>query len=317
MRVHHLNAISTCPLGGKLMDDRTDSIVRRGHLACHAVLVETPTGLVLIDTGLGLRDVHAPASRLSTFFLALLSPEFREEMTAVRQIARLGYDPRDVRHIVLTHLDFDHAGGLDDFPGATVHLMADEVAVATAQRTVIDRMRFRPQQWSTRAAWRTYAPTGERWFGFDCVRQLDGIPPEILLVPLIGHTLGHAGVAIWRGDRWLLDAGDAYFFHQELDLRRPWCTPGLRFYQWLLEQDRSARLRNQARLRALRRDHGAEVDIFCSHDLDDMERLSGRSVEVPAEAMIARPSVATELADAAPGVGGDSEAWATAAMRPA
>lgn len=26
MRVHHLNCISTCPLGGKLMDRRTDSI---------------------------------------------------------------------------------------------------------------------------------------------------------------------------------------------------------------------------------------------------------------------------------------------------
>jgi glyoxylase-like metal-dependent hydrolase (beta-lactamase superfamily II) len=36
------------------------------------------------------------------------------------QVQRLGFDPRDVRHIVLTHLDFDHAGGLDDFPHATV-----------------------------------------------------------------------------------------------------------------------------------------------------------------------------------------------------
>ena len=30
----------------------------------------------------------------------------------------------DVTDIVLTHLDFDHAGGLDDFPAATVHLRA-------------------------------------------------------------------------------------------------------------------------------------------------------------------------------------------------
>lgn len=41
MRIHHLNCISTCPLGGKLMDDRTESIIRRGHLACHCLLVET------------------------------------------------------------------------------------------------------------------------------------------------------------------------------------------------------------------------------------------------------------------------------------
>ncbi|MFD0510570.1 MBL fold metallo-hydrolase [Streptomyces aureus] len=30
----------------------------------------------------------------------------------------LGYAVDDVRHIVLTHLDLDHAGGLPDFPRA-------------------------------------------------------------------------------------------------------------------------------------------------------------------------------------------------------
>src|SRR3954470_24803836 len=160
MRIHHLNAISTCPVGGKLMDGRTDSIVRRGELACHCLLVETASSLVLVDTGLGLRDVANPHSRLSGMFLALVSPDFREEMTAVRQVQRLGYDPRDVRHIVLTHLDFDHSGGLDDFPEATVHMMQVERDYALEQRTWLDRQRFRPQQWSTRGNWRTYGADG-------------------------------------------------------------------------------------------------------------------------------------------------------------
>jgi glyoxylase-like metal-dependent hydrolase (beta-lactamase superfamily II) len=289
MRIHHLNCISTCPLGGKLMDDRTESIIRRGHLACHCLLVETATSLVLVDTGLGLRDVADPQSRLSRFFLFLVKPDFREEMTAVRQIRRLGFDPRDVRHIVLSHLDFDHAGGLDDFPGATVHLLTSERDAAAAQATWLDRQRFRPQQWSTKDQWRVYdAAAGERWFGFERVRALDGVPPEIVLVPLVGHTFGHAGIAVDRGDKWLLQAGDAYFFHGEMDLDRPWCTPGLRFYQWMMEKDRSSRLANQQRLRALRRDRAAEVEIFCGHDPLEFERLSGRSAEVPAE-MLVRP----------------------------
>src|SRR5690606_35146577 len=86
MRVHHLNCISSCPLGGRLMDARTPSVLQRGALACHCLLVETHGGLVLVDTGFGLRDVANPGSRLSRFFLALLSPDFREEMTAIRQI---------------------------------------------------------------------------------------------------------------------------------------------------------------------------------------------------------------------------------------
>lgn len=276
MNVHHLNCISTCPLGGALMDGHTHSI--RGRLACHCLLIETAKTLVLVDTGFGLNDVAHPYSRLSKFFLALLAPDLREEMTAIRQIERLGFTARDVGHIVLTHLDFDHAGGLDDFPHAIVHLLEDERASAAAQRTLLDRLRYRPQQWSTRANWRTYTShSGEKWFGFDCVRDLVGVSHEILLVPLVGHTFGHAGVAIDRGfNDWLLQAGDAYFYHQEMDLERPYCTPGLRLYQRMMEKDRTARLHNQDRLRELKRDNAALVHLTSSHDMLEFEQLAHR-----------------------------------------
>jgi glyoxylase-like metal-dependent hydrolase (beta-lactamase superfamily II) len=268
------------------MDGRTKSIVSRGELACHTLLVETADSLVLVDTGLGLQDVAHPHSRLSAFFLALLKPDFREEMTAVRQVHRLGYDPRDVRHIVLTHLDFDHAGGLDDFPHATVHLLGAEREDAERQASWLDRQRYRPQQWSTRANWRVYATGGgERWFGLERVRQPDGLPPEIAMIPLIGHTLGHMGVAVSTDGGWLLLASDAYFYRDEMDLEKPRCTPGLRFYQWMMEKDREWRLRNQSRLRELRRAHGREVTLFSGHDIEEFERLSGRSARVPPEAM--------------------------------
>ncbi|MDB4941591.1 MAG: hypothetical protein JWP97_1125 [Labilithrix sp.] len=282
MRIHHLNCISACPLGGFVMDGMTtDSI--RGRLTSHCLLIEQDRGLVLVDTGYGLRDVADPASRLSKFFLALNKPELREEMTAVRQIARLGFDPRDVRHIVLSHLDFDHAGGLDDFPGATVHLLADEVRSAAAQRTALDRMRYRKQQWSTRPSWQTYqASAGEPWFGFDRVQEMPGVGPDVLLVPLVGHTLGHAGVAVRRGSGWLFYAADAYFYHAEMDVTRPRCTPGLRFYQTLMEKDRRMRLLNQRRLRSLKRAEGGAIEIFCAHDVREFERLAGISHRVPA-----------------------------------
>ncbi|HSU42003.1 MAG TPA: MBL fold metallo-hydrolase [Polyangiaceae bacterium] len=286
MRIHHLNCVSTCPLGGWLMDHRTRSIVARGRLTCHCLLLETNRELVLVDTGFGLNDVRDPKSRLSAFFLALVKPEFREGMTAIRQIEGLGFDPRDVRHIVMTHLDFDHAGGLDDFPWARVHLLEREQREAAARRTWLDRQRFRPQQWSTQASWLGYShAAGESWYGFEHVQELDGLPPDILLVPLFGHTLGHAGVAVARGGDWLLNAGDAYFFHAEMDSERPWCTPGLRFYQTLMEKDRRARLANQARLRELRRTEHASVEIFCSHDVREFERLAHRSAALPPEAL--------------------------------
>ena len=272
------------------MDGRSNGL--RGKLACRCVLVELGSELVLLDTGFGLLDVANPAQRLSRFFLRLLDPDFREELTAVRQIERLGFRARDVRHIVLTHLDFDHAGGLDDFPEASIHLMRSEVEDAVEQRSWLDRQRFRPQQWRSYDRWMTYSITsGERWFGFEAVRQLAGVPPEILLVPLVGHTFGHAGIAVRQQDRWMFLAGDAYFDRDELDPVNPRCTPGLRFYQWMMEKDRAARLGNQVRLRELRRDHAGEVEIISSHDPRELEADMHRSLDTPIVPQMIEPEL--------------------------
>ncbi|WKZ87054.1 MBL fold metallo-hydrolase [Ralstonia pickettii] len=283
MKVHHINCISSCPLCGALFDGHPSSLVRRGRLVCHCLLVESPAGLVLVDTGFGLRDVAHPRSRLSRFFLTMLKPEFREEMTAIRQIERLGFRAADVRHIVMTHLDFDHAGGLDDFPHAVVHMLAAERDYALMQKTWLDRQRFRPQQWSYQERWRAHSSAGgERWKGFESVSPIPELNDEIALIPLRGHTYGHAGIAVRGENDWLLLAGDAYFHTHEMDLD-PYCTPGLRFYQWMLEKDRAARLDNQRRLRDLCARHKSGLTVFCSHDVDEFERLSGRSAAVPAE----------------------------------
>lgn len=71
----------------------------------------------------------------------------------------------------------------------------------------------------------------------------------------------------------MLNAGDAYFYRRELDSDRRRCTPGLRFYQTLMEVDRKARFANQERLRERKRDEGGRVPIFCSHDQKELEAM--------------------------------------------
>jgi glyoxylase-like metal-dependent hydrolase (beta-lactamase superfamily II) len=276
MRVHHLNCGTDCPFGGALMDGRS-----RGPLAklvCHCLLVETSAGLVLVDTGYGLRDVRHPHPRLSRTFRTMLNIRLREEETAVRQVEALGYSAEDVRHIVLTHLDFDHAGGLEDFPNATVHLLREELDASRRRAGFVARGRYRPMQLDEVSHWRAYAATGEKWFGFEAVRDLHGLPPEILLVPLRGHTWGHAGVAVQSDRGWLLHAGDAYFHHGEMRHAQRHCPPGLRAYQRLMEVDRDARLANQARLRQLSLDPAADVRLICAHDVREYEEcVAGRA----------------------------------------
>jgi len=275
MHIHYLRCGTDCPIGGPLFDGFSKGPL--GLIPCTAQLLETSAGLVLIDTGYGLQDVRQPHPRLSRFFHALLNIRFRVEDTAIHQIRALGYSPADVRHIVLTHLDFDHAGGLEDFPHARIHVMeAERAAAERKRRGFIARRRYRPVQWDDVRDWRTYQGSGEGWFGFDSVRALDGLPPEILMVPLPGHTLGHAGVAVQAAEGWVLNAGDAYFYRGEMDTAHHSCTPGLRFYQTMMEADREQRLGNQQRLRDLKRQHGGEVTIFCSHDQKELEAMQQR-----------------------------------------
>lgn len=73
------------------MDGRTPCVFQRGCLCCHCLLAETRDRLALVDTGYGLADVRLPARRLSSCSCGQMAPDFREGMTAVRRIERLGY----------------------------------------------------------------------------------------------------------------------------------------------------------------------------------------------------------------------------------
>ncbi|WP_327588688.1 MBL fold metallo-hydrolase [Nonomuraea sp. NBC_00507] len=254
MRIHHLNL-------GSMREIHALDGGPAARAVCHALLIETPaSGLVLVEAGLGTDDVTRPGELLEHEWTELVEPVLSPAETAVRQVAELGHDPADVRHIVLTHLDVDHSGGLPDFPGAQVHVMEAELKTALTQAP---SRRYRPGHWAHGPRWVTYPGTGTQWLGVEGVRPLVGLPEEFLLVPLEGHTEGHAGVAVHDGDRWLLHAGDAYFHHGEIS-KDPQSHPLMDIVQLDSQVDAERRVSSQERLRALAHDHG--VAVFCAHD---------------------------------------------------
>jgi glyoxylase-like metal-dependent hydrolase (beta-lactamase superfamily II) len=261
-----------CPYGGKLLDGLTPGI-GPATLVCHCLLLETPHGLTLIDTGLGTLDLVHPEKRLSTFFRLLNRPEKNVELSAFQQIRHLGFKSEDVQNIVLTNLDFDHAGGISDFPHAKVHVFKNEYQQALHKKGFINSRRYRPAQWHRHEHWKKYEASGEKWFGFDAVRDLDGVDSDILMIPLVGHSWGHCGIAVKTGRDWLLLAGDAYFNAEEMDLVNPHCPAGAEAYQTMMEVDRKARLFNQKRLRDLIRSSGERVKVCCSHDPAELAAL--------------------------------------------
>src|SRR6266540_1311318 len=202
MRVHHLNC-------GTLR--RTEPA--EPPAVCHCLLIETDTaGLVLVDTGIGTLNLRRPIESLGEDFLGWAEPALAENEPAIRRVERLGFTASDVRHVIVTHLHRDHVGGLPDFPEASVHLhQAEYDAGVPGQGT------YFAAAWAHGPAWVRYnGAGGDDWHGFEGVRQFDGLPAEILMVPLTGHTPGHIGVAVETCDGWLLHAGDAYVHRNEI-----------------------------------------------------------------------------------------------------
>jgi len=265
MRVHHLNCATMCPIGGALISGDGPA-----KLVCHVLLIETDAhGLVLVDSGFGTDDVVAMFERHGSF-VYLMRPVCDPRETALHQIEALGFDRADVRHLVLTHLDLDHAGGIPDFPDARVHVMRDEHRAAMRPRTLLERRRYSRAHFALDPDFHLYDARGEAWYGFPCVRGLYGLPPEVLLVPLAGHSRGHAAVAVDTGEGWLLHCGDAYFYRGEMDADRPSCPQGLALFQRIVEINGPERVANQRRLRELARDHSADVRLFCAHDAEEL-----------------------------------------------
>ncbi|MFJ6897461.1 MBL fold metallo-hydrolase [Streptomyces hokutonensis] len=250
MKVHHLNCGTMHPPGARLV--------------CHVLLIETANGLVLVDSGYGLDDIADPKRRVGAarFFVR---PVFDAAETAARQVEKLGFRRDDVRHIVLTHFDADHIGGLSDFPHAQVHLTADEARGAVHAPSLRERIRYSSAQWAHGPQLVEHQPDGEMWRGFAAARELDMIAPGIVLIALPGHTRGHAAVAVDAGSRWILHAGDAFYHYGTLDGRSP--VPGsLRGMEAVIAYDGKKVRDNHARLAELYRQADPNLTIVNAHD---------------------------------------------------
>jgi glyoxylase-like metal-dependent hydrolase (beta-lactamase superfamily II) len=278
MRVHHLDCCTMCPRGQSAVNGE-GSLFARAKLVSHCLLIETHAhGLVLVDTGIGVDDVR-DTRRLGPFFgRAMAIDATKTHMPALPQVEALGFRREDVRHLVLTHLDFDHAGGLPDFPEAKVHVHAKEKDAALARATFNQKQRYRSAQFVHGPAWETYEALGEPWKGVPAVRQLAGLPPDILALPMPGHSRGHAAIAVDTGHGWLVHGGDAYF-HRSVTERgdtsgMPWALRGVE--RFIAFDYKSVRAHHALFAELAKHD---DLTIFSSHDPVEYERLRAASGE--------------------------------------
>lgn len=218
---------------GRVRRKRGDHGVRRYFaddwsdetLPVNVFLVEHPRGLCLVDTGQtsaaaaeGYFPRWYPFFRLARF-------ELGPGDEAATQITAAGFNVKQIRWVVLTHLHTDHVGGLGAFRGAEVIVARAEWEPAQA---LGGRLRgYLPQRWPRGLQPRVVDFTGPAVGPFP--RSYDvASDGRLLFVPLAGHTRGHAALLI-RGDPKpsYLCAGDAALRASELAKDAPtvaeWC----------------------------------------------------------------------------------------------
>jgi glyoxylase-like metal-dependent hydrolase (beta-lactamase superfamily II) len=250
-----------------------------GHqipIVLHCLLIETEDGLVLLDTGWGVKDYIEP-ERTVKWVMKVTGSVQDVNITAINQIRDLGYNPENVKHILMTHMHIDHTGGLPDFPGAKIHLIENEYDAIQNPISLIEKLFYIKSHWSHQPEWEVHKLTGETFYDFECTNPFDLGGVEFRFIPLFGHSRGHSGVLIKASEtEWILHCGDAYVSYDLINLEKPLEIPtGL---PGLIIENISlfnSVFTHVPRLRASKEQLGDNLHLLCSHDLFELQRDQG------------------------------------------
>lgn len=187
---------------------RTDSFIfDDNHDAPHAMdyfiwLLRQGDRVILVDTGYDEAEAAARDRPIRMDPRVALEP--------------LGLRPEDVTEIIVTHLHYDHAGGLALFPNAHLHLQAAEMAFATGPCICHDTLRMPFTAGHVcEAVTRLYR--GKLTFHDGDAEIADGVTVHCIG----GHSRGLQAVRVRTQAGWMVLASDAAHYYENLWLRKP------------------------------------------------------------------------------------------------
>jgi glyoxylase-like metal-dependent hydrolase (beta-lactamase superfamily II) len=183
-----------------------------------AYLVEHPSaGPVLIDTGLPRAVAEEGEGALGRAFALAYTIEMEPQWAAVDQVRARGVDPMDVGVVVMTHLHYDHAGAIADFPRATFVV---DVAEWRAARSGGFTKGYSHKLIDHPFDWREIDfddPRVESFASFGRTVDLFG-DGTVRLLSTPGHTPGHMSVLLrLESGRELLLTADAAYARRTID----------------------------------------------------------------------------------------------------
>lgn len=238
--------------GARLTLDRADMLDGAApgpvELVVPSFLVEHDEGLVLLDTGLAPEAADDPVGTYGELGARVrMTPAQRLD----HQLAAVGVHPGAITHVVVSHVHFDHTGGLRHVPQATFLLGAgDRGAVDGADPDIVALARAEDLD-PVRDADRLVVDGDLDLFG----------DAAVVMLAMPGHTPGTTSLLVRLPDRSVLLAGDTAHLHEALEHPAPMAADTVR-------RDALASLQ---RLVGLAHTHDAVV--WVTHDPDDWARF--------------------------------------------
>jgi glyoxylase-like metal-dependent hydrolase (beta-lactamase superfamily II) len=233
----------------------------------HVFVVEHPNGLVLFDSGQDPASVsdpgYYPSSRLMRLIYSRLARfEIGPQDTVTVGLRSLGYEVRDVRYVVLSHLHQDHIGGLGELTAARFVVAEREWEAMKAPNAetagYLPRHTDLPDATWTKVVFGSTADAGLSPFAAAHDLLGDG---SLVLLPTPGHTPGSLSMLVRTENTPLLLVGDLTY---DLAAMHNGAVPGI---------GRRAELRDSsAKVLEFERRSGG-VTILPAHDRGSSARL--------------------------------------------
>ena len=157
---------------------------------------------ILVDTGFDHAEAKSRGRVIS--------------LTPSEALANIGIDAAGIEQVVISHLHFDHAGTLHDYPNARFHLQEAEMAYATG-RCMCDMALQKP--FTADHVCAMVRNVYSRRVEFH-----DGdaeIAPGITVHHLPGHSKGVQGVRVLTESGYVMVASDAAHFYENFEQRKP------------------------------------------------------------------------------------------------
>lgn len=215
-------------------------------------LIEHDDGLVLFDAGLDPDAAGDPAAVYGEM-AERIAIRFDERHLIEPQLAAWGFSLQDVGVVIASHLHFDHAGALKQFPHARILIGAGEREYAQAPERFASSW-FRAEDFDERH--------GLRFEEIDSDADIWG-EGAVSALHLPGHTPGSLGALVRLPESTFILTGDAVHARHAYESE-------IHYHGDVDSVTARATLRRIAGLA-----QREQAEVWIAHDTDDWERYGG------------------------------------------